>query len=422
MLTPLLSEQRMVVVPRTHRLAGRRELRPSDLGGEIFVTQPDSAPQEWRDFWMLVDELGYRPPVSPYVGEKLEEWLHLIGRGEGIDTCPAIISRYYAWPEVRFIPLVDAPLSTLVLARHSEARQPLIAEFVALAGEVAANAARNPDTAYTLPEESSSGERRQQVSGGPRVAAWRRARARAAGSQIADTVGRVREPLDLVESIPGWLLPEDAALLHELAGETGGPVLEIGTYRGRSAVLMATAIEEAGGDAIIYSVDIGADAGRSAAVEAGRRGLAHRLVFARGTLAAFARAYPRLRPTLTFVDGDHTREGVERDLAVLRSMVPAGATIVFHDYADPRNDDPACAEVKVRPAVAESWVSAECDLVRTAGVCGVFRRRTEPPPLTAAPTVDLLWLASPRERYRGWIRAPAVRVWRRLQHRGRAGQ
>jgi DNA-binding transcriptional LysR family regulator len=147
---PLLSEQRVVVVPRSHRLAKRRELRADDLGGEIFITQPDSAPQEWRDFWMLVDELGYRPPVSPYIGEKLEEWLHLIGRGEGIDTCPAIISRYYAWPEVTFIPLVGAPPSTLVLAHHREVRQPLIEEFASLAVEVAEGAARNPDTAYTV--------------------------------------------------------------------------------------------------------------------------------------------------------------------------------------------------------------------------------------------------------------------------------
>ena len=161
-LTPLLSEQRMVVVPRTHRLAGRTELRPSDLAGEIFVTQPEEAtPQEWRDYWMLVDELGHRPPVSPYVGDKLEEWLHLIGRGEGIDTCPAIISRYYAWPEVAFIPLLDAPPSTLVLAHHREARHPLITEFAALAVEVAAGAARNPDTAYQL-----VGEEPAPVSGG----------------------------------------------------------------------------------------------------------------------------------------------------------------------------------------------------------------------------------------------------------------
>jgi DNA-binding transcriptional LysR family regulator len=157
-LTPLLSEQRVVVVPRTHRLAGRPQLCPNDLAGEIFITQPDSVPQEWRDYWMLVDELGYRPPVSAYVGDKLEEWLHLIGRGEGIDTCPAIISRYYAWPEVEFIPLVEAPASTLVLAHHRDARHPLIAEVVELAVEVATNAARNPDTAYMLAEPAERSE------------------------------------------------------------------------------------------------------------------------------------------------------------------------------------------------------------------------------------------------------------------------
>jgi len=142
-LTPLLREQRVVVVPRTHRLAERSVLYPADLDGEVFVTQPSSAPQEWRDFWMLVDELGHRPPVSPYIGEKLEEWLHLIGRGEGIDTCPAIISRYYAWPEVRFIPLAGAAPSTLVLAHHRESREPLIEPFTALAVEVAQTAGRS---------------------------------------------------------------------------------------------------------------------------------------------------------------------------------------------------------------------------------------------------------------------------------------
>lgn len=147
-VTPLLSEPRVVVLPRTHRLAGRAELRPGDLAGEIFVTQPDSTPPEWRDFWMLVDELGDRPPVSPYVGDNIEEWLHLIGRGEGIDTCPALISRYYSWPEVRFLPLVDAPPATLVLARHREHQHSLGEEFVALAVEVATTAALNADTPY----------------------------------------------------------------------------------------------------------------------------------------------------------------------------------------------------------------------------------------------------------------------------------
>lgn len=153
-LTPLLSERRVVVLPRSHRLARRTVLRPADLSGEVFVTQPSSVPQAWRDFWLLVDELGDRPPVSPHIGDKLEEWLHLIGRGEGIDTCPAIISRYYSWPEVAFIPLADAPPATLVLARRVECEDPLVREFTKLACEIAATAAVSEATPYTAAIES----------------------------------------------------------------------------------------------------------------------------------------------------------------------------------------------------------------------------------------------------------------------------
>jgi hypothetical protein len=43
------------------------------------------------------------------MGANLEEWLHLIGRGEGIDTAPAV----------------------LVLARRRITHDPLVDEFVA---------------------------------------------------------------------------------------------------------------------------------------------------------------------------------------------------------------------------------------------------------------------------------------------------
>lgn len=148
-VTPLHSEQRVVVLPRTHRLARRRRLRPQDLSGETFITQPDSVPQPWRDFWLLVDELGRRPRVSSHVGDKLEEWLHLIGRGEGIDTAPAIVSRYYAWPEVVFVPLIDAPPATLALARRSDGDDALVRDFTDLAVEIATTAVGNGSTPYT---------------------------------------------------------------------------------------------------------------------------------------------------------------------------------------------------------------------------------------------------------------------------------
>jgi DNA-binding transcriptional LysR family regulator len=150
-VTPLISEPRVAVLPSTHRLADREWLTPQDLADETFVAQPDATPQAWRDYWMMVDELGRRPRISPYVGDNLEEWLYLIGRGEGVDTCPAIIARYFARPDVAFIPLRDAAPTTLVLAVHREVRQPMIDEFVELAVEIAANATRNPGTGYAVP-------------------------------------------------------------------------------------------------------------------------------------------------------------------------------------------------------------------------------------------------------------------------------
>ena len=104
----------------------------------------------WRDHWLLVDELGHRPRVSPHIADKLEDWLHLISRGEGIDTAPAIIGRYYAWPDVAFVPLVDAAPSTLVIARRKDARDPLLSEFIELALEVSHSAALS-DSPYARP-------------------------------------------------------------------------------------------------------------------------------------------------------------------------------------------------------------------------------------------------------------------------------
>ncbi len=148
---PLISEPRVVVLPTGHSLARRQWVAPADLAGETFVAQPDVTPLAWRDYWMLVAETGHRPRVSPYVGDNIEEWLYLIGRGEGVDTAPAIIARYFARPDVTFVPLRDAAPTTLVLAVRDEARPPLVDEFVALAVEIAAAATRNPDTGYAPP-------------------------------------------------------------------------------------------------------------------------------------------------------------------------------------------------------------------------------------------------------------------------------
>jgi Methyltransferase domain len=208
----------------------------------------------------------------------------------------------------------------------------------------------------------------------------------------------------------------DADKLYELAGAaTDGPILEIGTYHGKSAVLMALAVRDAGHDTVVYSLEVDKAAIRAATQQAERHGVADGIIFIRATAGAFARAYAWLRPALTFVDGDHRREGVEADLAVLATLVPAGGRILFHDFVDPLNDDPQCDEIKVRPTVEQSWVAAECDFAGVYGGSGLYTRRTSPARRPAPTELDLMALASPSEQYLHRLRYPAGRVWKRLR-------
>jgi predicted O-methyltransferase YrrM len=223
------------------------------------------------------------------------------------------------------------------------------------------------------------------------------------------------QAISRVESIPGWMRPQDADKLWELASETNGPVLEIGTFHGKSAVLMALALTATGSDTLIYTLEVEKASINAARAQATAHSVADRIVFVRGTSDAFARAYPRFRPAMTFVDGDHRRVGVEADLAVLRNIVPAGGILLFHDFEDPLNDDPDCADIKVRPTVHDSWVARECDFGGTFGACGLYTRRTDPLPSAETTLVDLLPLASPGDRYRFRLRYPAGRAWRRVR-------
>jgi DNA-binding transcriptional LysR family regulator len=147
-VTPLLTELRVVVLPESHPLAGRSELRPEDLRDEVFIEQPASVPQAWRDHWLLVAENGERPRTSPHTADKHEDWLHLIAQGEGIDTAPAVVSRYYAWPEVAYVPLVDAEPCTLAIVRRRNVADPFVDELITLAQQIVAHAA-NSGTPYS---------------------------------------------------------------------------------------------------------------------------------------------------------------------------------------------------------------------------------------------------------------------------------
>ncbi len=122
---PVMDEPRVVVLSSTHPLAVRETIAPADLAAETFVTHPDSVPQAWRDFWLLADELDGERTLCETRARDVEQWLHLIERGQGIDTCPAYVARYYSWPGLSYVPLEGAPQCTFAVLRRVGNRSPL---------------------------------------------------------------------------------------------------------------------------------------------------------------------------------------------------------------------------------------------------------------------------------------------------------
>jgi len=242
-------------------------------------------------------------------------------------------------------------------------------------------------------------------------------------AHAASLEARKRAALDAVGDIDGWLVPEDVFKLYELAHAAAGPILEIGTYHGRSTVAMALALEDAGNPAPLVSLDVDPGALAVAGENARRKGVGGRITFVRGSVAAFFRAASGFVPAVVFVDGDHSAAGAARDLRALEPHVADGGLLFLHDYADPRDPDPSEVEYGVREAVARTWVGRQCDEVGVFGVGGLFRRRLGGPgpvdALRRPPVIDLVWRDDLAMQYRQRIRWPLGRRLRRFVPRHR---
>jgi predicted O-methyltransferase YrrM len=222
---------------------------------------------------------------------------------------------------------------------------------------------------------------------------------------------------ELVADIPGWLRPEDALKLYELAYYAPGPILEIGTYRGKSATLMAMAARDSGRSTLVVSVDVDPSGLREAAAAAAAKGVRDRLLLVRGSAEAFLASNDGFRPSLVFLDADHSEEAVARDLRTLEPHVPRGGLLLLHDFLDPKNDDPSASEVGVVDAVHRSWVSHRCEFAGVFGASGLFRRVNDGPPIPDPGILDLLRYDSPRLQYLQRVRWPLGRAARRLLRR-----
>ena len=199
--------------------------------------------------------------------------------------------------------------------------------------------------------------------------------------------------LEVARAAKGFM-PDDEGLALHAAGRDGGsvgPLLEVGSYCGKSAVYLGAAARA--GDTVLFSVDhhrgseenqagwehhdpevVDPDTGRMDTLPFFRRtieraGLEDAVVAVVGDSPVIAANW-RTPLGLVFVDGGHALDAVLADYEAWSPHVAAGGVLVFHDvFEDPRDGGQAPFEVWKR-AVA----SGQFTPVSTTGSLRVLRR------------------------------------------------
>ncbi|MFJ9927888.1 DNA-binding transcriptional regulator, LysR family [Streptomyces misionensis] len=144
----LLTEDRVVIVPAGHRLAGRPSVRMPDLDGETLP--------RWRG---VPGGEGTGPEVADVV-----QLLQMITVGRMIGVLPRSLVEPLP-PGLVCVPVADAPPSRLVLAWAEQDRRPLVASFVTAALGLRGNGKRSGLTGRPWDGEPVTPPNRQEKKG-----------------------------------------------------------------------------------------------------------------------------------------------------------------------------------------------------------------------------------------------------------------
>ncbi|RAY13547.1 class I SAM-dependent methyltransferase [Actinomadura craniellae] len=198
----------------------------------------------------------------------------------------------------------------------------------------------------------------------------------------------------------GFMPPDEGLALYETALEYGrlGPLLEIGTYCGKSAIYLGAAARQAGTVVITVDHHRGSEenqagwehhdpslvdplTGRMDTLPVFRRtiaaaGLEDHVVAIVGTSATVSRLW-RAPLALLFIDGGHAERFAQGDYEGWAGRLAVGGALVIHDvFADPA--DGGQAPYHVHQRALDSGVFTER---RAIGSLRVLERVTDGDPL-----------------------------------------
>lgn len=137
------TEARVVGLSVGHRLADRPELSIMDVADEPLMWT-DRAPRTWVDWWAVNPRPDGSSPVWGPRNDNVEEMLESVADGAAICFAPSSMARYYARPDLAWVPLSDVEPLRVALAWAEEGATAQVLGFAEVVRELAGTEPRLP--------------------------------------------------------------------------------------------------------------------------------------------------------------------------------------------------------------------------------------------------------------------------------------
>ncbi|MDQ7909775.1 LysR family transcriptional regulator [Phytohabitans sp. ZYX-F-186] len=128
-ITVLYEEPRVLVLPASHRLAGKDTVTPDDFADEPMVACA-GAPSAWTGFWRLEPRPDQRTvPLAPLLADTVEDKLEAVADGQAVALVAADDPRLTSRDDVVTVAVDGIEPCHVVVATRRDDANPLVGRF-----------------------------------------------------------------------------------------------------------------------------------------------------------------------------------------------------------------------------------------------------------------------------------------------------